>query len=234
MFCSACGSEISLVADTCPSCGHVVTPVMAEATLRARAGGAPSGATAAVAPPASSGVWPRRSPSPAEPLVSAPIAEQALTAAALPVASIHAGDLDQPGLPRSAAGRVVLLTALAMTADLLAPWATVRGQSYAPANFGVYAALLIAPLAAVVSLPLFPRLRRLQVVRALPFGVGALALGFGCALWLATEILNAYITAAYFGAAIVVAPAIGLALFLLGACVLLGAGYRSLAGGLDR
>ena len=229
MFCSACGSEISLVADVCPSCGRVVAPVMAGATVRASTRGA--AAQPAQAEATASGVWARRMAAPAEPLVSAPIAEQALAAeAAPPAASIFAGDLDQPGFPRDLPGRVVLLTAVAMTADLLAPWVTVRGQSFAPANFGLNAALLIAPFATIVIVPLFPRLRWRLWARALPLAVGALALGFGSALWLATIILNATVTAAYFGAAIVVGPALGLALFLIGACVLVGGGYLALTG----
>lgn len=231
MFCTACGSEISLAADVCPSCGRRISV----ADVRPLAS-----AQAAVS--SQSGVWARS----AETLVAPAPSDLALSSAQ---ASIHAGDLDLPGFPRELAGRVALLTGLVMLADLLLPWVTINGTGYAPTRLGLPALGMVLTLVAVIAPPLIPRLRRAAVTRALPFGAGALTLGFAGALWLLTgplapalarsliarinyeaapSLLNAAPDGALSASLLQVAPALGLYLFMLGAGTLVVAGYQTL------
>ncbi len=177
------------------------------------------------------------------------------TPLAPPTASIHAGDLDVPGFPRDLPGRVALLTGLVMVADLLLPWVSVNGEGYAPTWLGLPALALALVMAVVVAPPLIPRLRRAPLTRMLPFGVGALTLGFASALWLAAGPLAPTLTAALAarlanagapdltivsgsasgsGGLLQIAPAIGLYLFIIGACVLLVVGYQLLKAQSER
>lgn len=229
MFCSACGSEISLAADACPSCGRVVaTGVVRVGAARA----SESDARLRL-------IEPVLAPAPTDPtLVAAPLQR---------FGSIHAGDLDLPGFPRALAGRVALLTGLVMLADLLLPWVDVNGEGYAPTKIGLPALGMVLLLVVVIAPPLIPRLRRERFTRALPMLVGALTLGFSGALWLLAgplapmlaESLIArigYVAAPELAGALSgsvssilrISPAIGLYLFILGACVLVGAGYQTL------
>ncbi|HEX8731743.1 MAG TPA: zinc ribbon domain-containing protein [Ktedonobacterales bacterium] len=229
MFCSACGSEVSLAADVCPSCGR------ATATGSVRVGAAvasDSGARLRL-------VEPVLAPAPTDPtLAAAPLQR---------IGSIRAGDLDLPGFPRALAGRVALLTGLVMLADLLLPWVDVNGAGYAPTRIGLPTLGMVALLVLVIAPPLIPRLRRERFTRALPMLVGALTLGFATTLWLLagplaaklTESLIArigYVAAPELAGALSgsatsilrISPAIGLYLFILGACILTGAGYLAL------
>lgn len=164
-----------------------------------------------------------------------------------PGGSIYAGDLEPPGFPRDTPRRVALLVALGMTADILLPWVLVNGQPYAPATLGLAALAPVAALALVVAPMLAPRLRRSPGAQTLPFGMGMLLLGAGLTLWLivgplanrlATALIVHMLTQSVpvIGAImssptaslISVQPAAGLYVFLLGACALVGAGYRIL------
>lgn len=233
MFCTACGSEISLAAETCPACGRPVATGVTSMTVRPGAlRASQSGARLRTAEPA---------------IASLPVEPAPASAPHSAPASIHAGDLDLPGFPRDMAARVTLLTGLVMMADLLLPWIDVNSEGYAPTRVGLPALALVVMLVAVVAPPLIPRLRRTKLTRVAPFGVGALTLGFSCALWLLSGPLAATLTAALVARIVYVAapelvnalsgssaanlqisPAIGLYLFMLGACVLLGAGYQAL------
>lgn len=152
-----------------------------------------------------------------------------------------------PGFPRSLAGRVALLTGLVMLADLLLPWVNVNGEGYSPTRIGLPAFGMVLLLIAVVAPPLVPRLRRMPLTRALPFLIGALNLGFTAALWLlagplAPMLAKSLIARISYEAApglagvlsgntssiLQITPAIGLYLFILGACSLIGAGYYTL------
>jgi hypothetical protein len=111
---------------------------------------------------------------------------------------------------------------------------------------GLPALALVAALAAVIVPPLIPRWRRARLTSALPFGVGALTLGIASALWLITGPLAPMLTATLISriadiggpgevfivsgaggiaAILQVTPSVGLYIFILGACVLLVAGY---------
>lgn len=222
MFCSACGSEISLAAATCPSCGRVVAPELVAAR------------TAALQAPSASDSW-------AVPAGAFGAGESS------PSASIYAGDLDFPGFPRDMPRRVALLTGLVMTADLLLPWLTVNGDGVAPVRLGAPLLLLVAALVLVIAPPMIPRLRSLAVARVLPFGIGALLVGMSLTLvvsvsLLAPALLSAFVAhvldvggpdigvalGSHQAPAYHVAPSIGLYLFLLGACALVVAGYFAL------
>jgi hypothetical protein len=172
------------------------------------------------------------------PLTSASAERAASAGATGAAASIFAGDLDVPGFPRDLPSRVALLTALVMEADLLLPWVSVNGASYAPAQVGLPAVALLVTLLAVIAPPLLPRWRRAPLTRMLPFGVGALMLGFAGALWVFSgplaPALMATLAAHVPFAPPEVAPALGLYVFLLGAGVLLVTGYLLLAAQSER
>jgi hypothetical protein len=242
MFCNACGSEISLAAEVCPSCGQ---PIAKATTRTLTHTGAARIASAAVA--SRSGSWARTAETVA-PAVAPP-------AFAPSTASIFAGDLDVPGFPRDLPGRVALLTGLVMAADLLLPWVNVNGAGYAPTRAGLPALALLLALVAVVAPPLVPRWRRAPITHLLPFGVGAFLLGFTGALWVFAGPLAPMITmtllariinsgapfevntaagATLSASPILVAPAIGLYVFLIGACTLTVAGYLSVAARRER
>lgn len=242
MFCSACGSEISLAAEVCPTCGRPValasarqTTARANSTLASLSGPWQRPAQTLVAPTSPNpSITTGTSVAPASPGPSAPAS-----------ATIFAGDLDLPGFPRDMPGRVALLTGLAMMADLLLPWVSVNSDAYAATSLGLPALALVAVLAVVIAPPLIPQLRRRLLTRMAPFGVGALSLGVSGALWMLTGPLAPTLVAAlgarvgsavaldsvttvtqFTGAMLQIRPAIGLYLFLLGACVLLVAGYK--------
>ena len=243
MFCSACGSQISLAAEVCPSCGKPTATSPARPLTRVHAG------AASEASPSASDSWARplevAQAAPAPPSLPLPIGMQR-------DASIFAGDLDVPSFPRDLPGRVALLTGLVMAVDLLLPWVTLNGEGIAPTRFGLPALLVVVALVAVIAPPLIPRWRRHILTRMAPFGVGALLLGASGALWGLAGPLASTIIAALFarisaggvsgtfqintpmGAILVsnpiqLAPALGLYLFMLGACALIVAGYRMLA-----
>lgn len=256
MFCSACGSQMSLAAEVCPQCGK---PSAASAPARTLAGSrvALDGASPGVGGADDSHDHWMRPPAAAADaaleMAAAPILPSASSATSEHGASIFAGDLDAPSFPRDLPGRVALLTGLVMAADLLLPWVTLNGEGIAPTRFGLPTLLVVLALLAVIAPPLIPRWRRHPLTRMAPFGVGALLLGFGGALWgiagpLSSTIVAALISritavegvsgpvsintpagAVYTNDPIQLAPAIGLYLFLLGACALVGAGYRMLA-----
>lgn len=166
-----------------------------------------------------------------------------------PTASIYAGDLDTPGFPRDLPGRLALLTALVMGADLLLPWVNVNGVGYAPTRVGAPALGLLVALAVVIVPPLVPRWRHAPIVRMAPFGMGAFLLGLGAALWAITGPLAPLLIhsiAAHLGVAVAssvdntpagamilpsplqIVPGLGLYVFQAGACALTVAGYLAL------
>lgn len=238
MFCSACGSEISLAAEACPSCGRAVGAPNTRTLTRI---GAASLADAATSHASGSRMRSRdlleafTAPATLPPLTSA-AAESAARAGVS--ASIFAGDLDVPGFPRDLPSRVALLTALVMEADLLLPWVSVNGVGYAPTQIGLLAVAPLVVLLAVIAPPLLPRWRRAPLTRMAPFGVGALLLGFAGALWVFSGPLALALTEALAAhlpfAPLHIAPALGLYVFLIGAGTLLVAGYLLLAGRSER
>lgn len=240
MFCSACGSQISLAAEVCPSCGKptATSPGRALTRVGVRIANDPSASDSWARP--TEAVQPAMAPAPPSMPLAAGIPRSA---------SIFAGDLDIPSFPRDLPGRVALLTGLVMAADLLLPWVTLNGEGIAPTHFGLLALLVVAALLAVIAPPLIPRWRRHILTRMAPFGVGALLLGCSGALWGISGPLWPTVAAAFIArinasgqyqiitptgallsaTTLQVTPALGLYLFMLGACALIVAGYRMLA-----
>ena len=244
MFCSACGSEISLAAEVCPSCGRAVAAPNTHALTRI---GAASNTGMADAASRSSGSWMRSrehmqafTASATLPPLTSASAEHAGSVGASAGASIFAGDLDVARFPRDLPTRIALLTALVMEADLLLPWVSVNGASYAPTQAGMPALALLVTLLAVIAPPLLPGWRRAPLTRMLPFGVGALLLGFAGALWAFSGPLASALTVAltahlsFAPPSAHVSPALGLYVFIIGAGALLMAGYLLLAAKSER
>jgi hypothetical protein len=134
-----------------------------------------------------------------------------------------------------------------MLADLLLPWVNVNSEGYSPTRIGLPALGMVLLLIGVVAPPLVPRLRRAPLTRALPLLIGALTLGFTSALWLLAGPLSpmlaksliarisyeaapglAGVLSADSTSILQITPAIGLYLFILGACALIVAGYYTL------
>jgi hypothetical protein len=172
-----------------------------------------------------------------------------------PSASIYAGDLDAPSFPRDLPGRLALLTALVMGADLLLPWVSVNGSAYAPTRAGTPILALLLLLAAVVAPLLLPRWRHARITRMAPLGVGAFLLGMCATLWVICGPLSPLLVRAIVarvaatggpvemstpdGAVLSalplqIAPAFGLYIFLLCSSALTVAGYLTLTARSER
>src|SRR5215469_764495 len=104
VFCQQCGAEAPIRALTCPTCGHDLGRSAADL---------------------------RSSMVPSEPSSSSPGTSNLSLPLVTPSnsASIRPGDLDRPGWPRDALGRILLLVVLALEVDLfLLPWRLVGSQ----------------------------------------------------------------------------------------------------------
>lgn len=152
--------------------------------------------------------------------------------------AIQPGDLAMPGLPRDAQGRALLITAVAMAADILAPWRVVFGQ-HVPLTQSGPPALAVLVLVALALAPLTkPVYRRQPSVAVAPLLVGAVCLGVGLTYWGFIPQLNSQALQVVQGsnvggpdvvslpANVVISPDIGLYLFLLGSGVLILVGYQ--------
>jgi hypothetical protein len=208
VFCLGCGTELPAQATTCAVCGREVG--------RATGDGEPTA--------------PRLGPTPSL-AVAAP---RSLTFSATP--AIQPGDLAMPGLPRDAQGRALLITVVAMAADILAPWRVVFGQ-HVPLTQSGLPALGVLVLVALALAPLTkPIYRRQPSVAVAPLLVGAVSLGIALTYWGFIPQLNSQavqgISAgsgpdiASLPANVVISPDIGLYLFLLGSGVLILVGYQ--------
>jgi hypothetical protein len=123
-----------------------------------------------------------------------------------------------------------------LAADLLAPWSIVYGQRQTMMHFGAPAWGLVA-LFALAALPLVrPAYRHDSLISVLPLVVGTFCAGIGAMYWLllfreneqasaisAPVPLNGSIVSA---PGVVIAPDVGLYLFLLGSTVLAVIGYQ--------
>lgn len=231
MFCLGCGAETPSRAASCPVCGRNLSSSRdsAEATRD----------TFSVSPT----------------LPGARLA--ALASMPLHTSSLHVSPATAPavsvtsatGLPRDTAGRVLLLTVIALAADLLAPWSVVYGQQKTMATIGAPAVALLA-LFALATFPLLrPDFRARPLFAVAPLAVGAFCLGAGIFYWAILGRENAVYTAQagsygpvgqlvsgpVFGQQIhssplvsqsPIAPAFGLYLFLIGGAVLAVVGYQ--------
>jgi hypothetical protein len=146
--------------------------------------------------------------------------------------------LDPPSFPRDTPGRLLLLTVIGLAADLLAPWSNVYGQREAMAHIGAPALGLVA-LFALAALPLVRgAFRHEPLIGMLPLLVGAFCAGIGAMYWLLlyrenqqatpipTDFAPDVIGAQSHVGDVVIAPDIGLYLFLIGSGVLVVAGYQ--------
>jgi hypothetical protein len=209
VFCQQCGAEAPTRALTCPTCGHDLGRSAAD--LR------------------SSMMLPESSSS------SSGISNLALPFATSPLsASIQPGDLDRPGWPRDALGRVLLVIVLTLEVDLfLLPWRVVGTQHE---TLPTAAGVAIAVLVLLAAVPLFhPRLRRQPLWAVIPVLVGGVCLGIGVAFWAnptpPTIFVSSFHSApllfasngAITGGAV---PDIGMFGFFIGALILIGVGYQ--------
>lgn len=208
MFCLGCGTELPAQATTCAVCGREVG--------RATGDGEP--------------VSPRLAPTPSL-AVAAP---RSLAFSATP--AIQPGDLAMPGLPRDAQGRALLITVVAMAADILAPWRVVFGQ-HVPLTQSGLPALGVLLLVALALAPLTkPIYRRQPSVAVAPLLAGAVSLGVALTYWGFISQLNEQAVQGISAgggpllssppANVVISPDIGLYLFLLGSGVLILVGYQ--------
>lgn len=213
MFCMECGAEVPGYLDVCPVCG--------------RATGVPASEVPSVAP--TGAAWPV-APPPEASATSAP-APFPLVAPAHP--SIGPGDLNRQILPRDRWSFLILVTSVALAADVLAPWFAVAGDHVPLTRIGTPILALLG-LLAVPPLAVRPAVRRQPLWSVLPLALGAAFLGAGAGVvvllsWLAPRVAliggaqspDAAPFAGY-------APDIGLYLFLGGAAVLLVGGYQLL------
>jgi hypothetical protein len=217
VFCLQCGAEAPARAVTCAVCGHDLgkssadlrsSAVMVDTSLEA-------GVTRAT---------------PVKDLSTS-------TRPALASARIHAGDLDQPGLPQDATGRALLIVILALEADLFLPWSIVYGQHQ---TLPVGSGASIASLIGLATLPLLhPRLRRYTATAAFPLVVGGMCLGIGVAFWANLGSTAAVISvncpgscppsvlpAQTAGQLLSAGPDFGLVAFLIGAVLVVVIGYH--------
>lgn len=231
MFCLVCGAETPLRAASCPVCGRSLSPSTSssEATHDSFSM-SPTASGTRLAVPAS------------VPLQISSHSSLALPASTAPVASAT-------GLPRDTAGRVLLLTVIALAADLLAPWSIVYGQQKTMAANHAPAVALLA-LFALAVLPLLRSDYRARPLFAVaPLAIGAFCLGAGIFYWAILDRENAvyagqassygpesqWASGAAIGTQVhssplapqsPVVPGFGLYLFLIGGAVLAVVGYQ--------
>lgn len=221
MFCLGCGAETPFRAASCPVCGRSLSP---------------SNDTSA-APRDTSSESPALSRTR---LVALATASLQTSLHPSPTPTPTAAVVSATGLPRDTAGRVLLLTAIALAADLLAPWSIVYGQQKTMIASGTPAMALLA-LFIVAALPLMrPDYRARPLITVAPLTVGAFCLGAGVFYWALLARENAAYqpvvdTSTSQSVIIgshsvieqsVVSPDYGLYLFLIGGAVLAVAGYQ--------
>jgi hypothetical protein len=169
--------------------------------------------------------------------IAGPVAAARPAAGAAPLArpsapTAHRVSSPETGLPRDTPGRLLLLTALAMLADLLLPWSVMYGEHLPLARLGPLAVALAA-LIAVAGAPLVGKEYRLNTkVAVLPLVIGAFCVGLGLTYWLFLVRENSQALAVAPGGSVDVASGplisadIGLYLFIVGAGVLAVIGYQ--------
>ncbi len=204
VFCLGCGTELPAQATTCAVCGREV----------GRATGDGDPVSPHLAPTASLAV----------------VAPRSLAFNSPP--TIQPGDLAMPGLPRDAQGRALLITVVAMAADILAPWRVVFGQHVPLTQSGLPALGVLALIALALAPLIKPVYRRQPAVAVAPLLVGAVSLGVALTYWGFIPQFNAQAInpggplLSSPPANVVISPDIGLYLFLLGSGVLILVGYQ--------
>lgn len=155
----------------------------------------------------------------------------------LPAATIGPGELDTPGFPRDAYGRALLVTCVAMAADLLVPWIDQSGQqSISPTRAGL-PILAVAAVLGLAMVPLIrPSFRARPPLAAVPIVVGGMFLSLSLVTWGLVTYISIQMSLqqqrfASDGSAIrsgppVISPGVGIYLFILGSVVLIVSGYQ--------
>ena len=215
MFCLGCGAETPPRATSCAVCGRELKGAAGEVQWTVSTTASVPGVP--VLPRGSIGYTP---PAPAQTAYTP---------------SIAAGDLDWPGFPRDAAGRTLLIAAVAMGADLLQPWVDQSGQHFAPAQVGLpMLAVVILLVLAVVPLAQ-PSFRVSPQLAVIPVIVGGMLLSVSLAAWGVVTYVSYQVsqqpqptlpdgTPATQGP--VLGPDAGMYLFMLGSVVLIVTGYH--------
>lgn len=220
MFCLGCGAETPPHASVCPVCKRALGGQNGSSTVQWSVGQTSPQPKIEVAPPptpqaADALPAPAMQPDAAHRRPAHPLASQPWQVGP----SITRGDMDIPGLPHDLYGRVLLITVVAMAADLLAPWVVTTTGHLQPAQFSLLSLGMLI-LLAVAVLPAIQRIQqRRPIYTMLPIVVGGFCLGIGALMWGGLPLINMR-----FGDAL--SPDIGLYLFLLGSIALIVVGYQ--------
>ncbi len=239
MFCMGCGAEIRPHADVCSVCRRELSdPSSASLRPAGRASvqHALEMATAAPVDTAPQAAAPRASYLVPPPPVASAIAP-----------SIGYGDTELLAIPRDAPGRLVLVLALLLAADLFAPWIAFDGSHVAPARFSLLVVLGVGLLVAAAASVVYAPFRQRAYYAAYPVVLGAAAFGAAATLTLIVGPLASPLTAT-FVAHVLAAPVVaqnlatpapvnspptlalaadtGLYVFLIGSASLTVAGYQ--------
>ncbi len=202
MFCLGCGAEVASRSSICGVCGRDVGGAGGQAWSHGRE----AESVVSVTRPAPS------------------------TPSAVPV--------DASGFPQDWLGRILLFAVVGLAADMLLPWSDVYGQRQAISHLGAPAWALVG-LFALAAMPIVrPSYRREPLISALPLLVGTFCAGIGVMYWVllyrenqqASAIPNVLppdstaLVSSVGGA--VIAPDVGLYVFLLGCVALAAVGYQ--------
>jgi hypothetical protein len=161
--------------------------------------------------------------------------------------SIDYGDTELLAIPRDAPGRLVLIVALVLAADLQAPWIAFDGTHVAPSHFTALMLLVTGLLLAAAASVIYSPLRARAYFAAYPLVLGAASFGATAVLALLAGPLASPLMAT-FVAHVMADPAIdrnlanpisspptlalaadtGLYVFLIGTLILGVAGYQIL------
>jgi len=245
MFCMGCGAEIRPHADVCSVCGRKLSdPSGAALRPAARAAVQPASEMAAQAlvDTAPRAVAPRASYFEPPPPAASAMAPSAVAP------SIGYGDTELLAIPRDTPGRLVLVLALLLAADLFAPWIAFDGTHVAPARFSVPMVLVVGLLVAAAVSVIYAPFRQRAYYAAYPVVLGAAAFGAAATLTLLLGPFASPLTAT-FVAHVLAAPVVaqnlanltpvsmpptlalaadtGLYVFLLGSASLTVAGYQA-------
>ncbi len=191
MFCMGCGAEIRPHADVCSVCGRKLSDSPGAMLTQRPAGRAPVPPALEMAASLPADTAPRAVAPRASYLEPPPPAASALTP------SIGYGDTALLAIPRDTPGRLVLVLALLLAADLFAPWIAFDGSHVAPARFSLLALLVAGLLVAVAASVVYAPFRQRAYYAAYPVVLGAAAFGAAATLTLMVGPLASPLTDAF-------------------------------------